>query len=65
MWRCCLREPFRSATIIISTADEKRWQTAEAREWLREAKRRIEQGISPAIEKQRQQQQAKSSYFGD
>ncbi len=38
---------------------------SEARERLREAKRLIEQGISPAIEKQRQKQQAKSTYFGD
>lgn len=38
---------------------------SEARERLREAKRLIEQGISPAIEKQRQKQQAKSNYFGD
>ncbi|MBJ7223891.1 MULTISPECIES: tyrosine-type recombinase/integrase [unclassified Brenneria] len=38
---------------------------SEARERLREAKRLIEQGISPSIEKQRQKQQAKSTYFGD
>ncbi len=38
---------------------------SEARERLREVKRLIEQGISPAIEKQRQKQQAKSTYFGD
>ncbi|MGK4327534.1 tyrosine-type recombinase/integrase [Lonsdalea quercina] len=38
---------------------------ASAREKLLDAKKLLAQGISPATEKQRQKQQAKSTYFGD
>lgn len=38
---------------------------ASAREKLLDAKKLLAQGISPATEKQRQKQQAKSTYFGE
>ena len=38
---------------------------SDARERLREAKKLIAQGLSPAAEKQRQKEQTKSTYFGD